>query len=265
MTIPLSVLFVLASLPAFAAGPASDFRAAVAEAQAKPGDRALAEKVIVASLKVKPAPSIPLEAKKPFVMAATYQKEAKSPSDYGLAIDAYHDALKAAPWWGDAYYNLSVALEAAGKLDEAKAALELYLLTKPKETEDAQNRLFALEAKTKLAAKQAADAAAEKAKAAQSPEGEWNNGMMGFTVYRDGDHLAIKPGIFFGRYGTWNPSETLVEGRTVRFAVNQPACPQCLSRLDLNLSADGSTLDGKIWNADQGWTTSGSYHRVGGK
>jgi tetratricopeptide (TPR) repeat protein len=116
-------------------------------------------------------------------MAGTYQKEAKKPSDFALAIDAYQDALKIAPWWGDAYYNLSVSLESAGELDKAKNALNLYLLTKPKDAEEVQNRLYALDAKKHLAAKQAAEAASEKAAKGDSRlVGLWTNAEQGKPV-----------------------------------------------------------------------------------
>jgi tetratricopeptide (TPR) repeat protein len=153
----LAAALVFSAVPLRAASAREELKAVVAQVAAAPGDRALREKAIALARKVKPAPVVPPEAKRPFVMAATFQNEAKTPSDFGLAVDAYQEALKAAPWWGDAYFNLSVSLESAGRFDEAREALSLYLLTKPAD-EAAQNRLYALEAKKKLAAKQLADA-----------------------------------------------------------------------------------------------------------
>ena len=163
----LIIIFVLTFLAlaasAYAQSPREQLQQMVEQLQKTPTDNALREKMIKLGAEIKPAPEVPPEAKRPFVMAGTYQKEAKKPSDFALAIAAYQDALKIAPWWGDAYYNLSVSLESAGRLDEAKDALNLYLLTKPKDAEEAQNRLYALDAKKHLAAKQAAEAAVEKA------------------------------------------------------------------------------------------------------
>ena len=133
----------------------------VGQLQKTPTDRALREKIIKLALELQPAPTVPPEARRPFVMGVTYQKEAKSPEDFGLAVKAFQDASAAAPWWGDAYYNLSVALESAKRYDEAKDALTLYLLTKPTDAEQVQERLYALDAKKVLAGKHKADAEAK--------------------------------------------------------------------------------------------------------
>lgn len=148
--------FIMPALGAPAADAKSakpSFTAAL-EAFKKDGSESNREALIKAAAATKPAPTVPAEARRPFVMAATYQKEAKAPADFGLAVDSYRDALALAPWWGDAYYNLSVALESAGRLSEAKRALELYLLSKPRDVDAVQDRLFALEAKANLASKE---------------------------------------------------------------------------------------------------------------
>jgi hypothetical protein len=187
MTILLT--FLAFAVPhASAASPREELKVIVAQIKAKPDDRSLREKAIALARKVKPA--VPAEAKRTFVMAVTYQKEAKTPADFTLAIDAFQDALKAAPWWGDAYYNLSVSLESAGRLDEAKDALEFYLLTKPKDAEAAQNRLYALDAKKNMAAK----AAAAKR---STTEGSWEHAASAIiikVVKRDGGFDALNAG-----------------------------------------------------------------------
>src|SRR2546427_5191903 len=159
----LSLLALAASTFAQEPSPREQLQQLTAQLQQTPNDTALRERIIKLALEITPVPAVPPDAKRPFVMAGTYQKEAKKPSDFALAIDAYQDALKVAPWWGDAYYNLSVSLESVGRLDEARDALKLYLFTKPNDAEKAQNRLYALDAKKNIAAKQAAEAAAEKA------------------------------------------------------------------------------------------------------
>ena len=216
---------LLAAAPAGASpSPREDLKAVVARIQATPGDRALREKAIALAAKLKPAPAVPPEAKRSFVMAGTFQKEAKSPDDFALAVGAYQDALKIAPWWGDAYFNLSVALESAGRLDEAKGALELYLLTKPKDAEAAQNRLYALDAKNILATKQSAAAsnaaaaseaaAAAKIRTQRSIEGPWylvlDNGwhVPDITVVRTEGGFEVKSNAVNGTIKNVKATET---------------------------------------------------------
>lgn len=169
-----------------AESPRVQLQQMVEQLQKSPNDNALREKIIRLATTIKPAPGVPPEAKRPFVMAGTYQKEAKKPSDFALAIDSYQEALKFAPWWGDAYYNLSVSLESAGRLDEAQAALNLYLLTKPNDAEEAQNRLYALDAKKNLAARQATETAVE------SVFCQWYaNNMAGTVITVDLGHGSL--------------------------------------------------------------------------
>ena len=101
---------------------------------------------------LKPAPAIPEEARKHFVEGTAIVKAAKNPAQQALAAQSFVEALKLAPWWGDAYYNLGVAQELAEKYDEAEQAFNFYLLSNPKATEkrEVQDRIYALSAKRKL-------------------------------------------------------------------------------------------------------------------
>jgi tetratricopeptide (TPR) repeat protein len=240
MMIPALLLAVVVS----AAGPVKSaskpgFAAALEAFKKDPSD-ANREAVIKTAAAAKPVPAVPAEARRPFVMAATYQKEAKTPADFGLAVDSYREALKLAPWWGDAYYNLSVALESAGKLPEAKRALELYLLSKPKDAEAVQDRLFAMEAKEKLAAAQA-----EKAR--RDPKGRWSNGTLEFEIVEQDGALRLLEGAFFMRRDRqWRASEFSVDGGRVSFGMNQSDCPECFCRYALKLSESGDELAGNI-------------------
>lgn len=195
LTIKLWVLFFGALMlgnVAHAQSPREELQQMVEQLQKSPNDNALREKIITLAQDVKPALAVPPEAKRAFVMGGTYQKEAKSPEDFGLAVKAFQDASTAAPWWGDAYYNLSVALESVKRYDEAKNALTLYLLTKPKDAEQTQERLYAIEAKKNLAAR-AASVAEERKK--NSIEGTWldRDGIAILRIERIGETLVVKP------------------------------------------------------------------------
>jgi len=106
---------------------------------------------IVSTMKL--APMIPEEAKRNFVRASTFMKNAKVASDYKYAIDAYKEALLEAPWWGEAYYNLGMAFTSAGQYDDAIESLNLYLLTKPGEADrnKAQTKIYETEATRDMA------------------------------------------------------------------------------------------------------------------
>jgi len=110
----------------------------------------------VSALAMQPPPVIPDEAKRDFAEGNVFMKAAKSGSDYSAAVQKYKEALIEAPWWGDAYYNLGLALTSAERYDEAKQALQFYLLTKPNDAIKAQNKIYEIEAQQKLQQKQEA-------------------------------------------------------------------------------------------------------------
>lgn len=101
---------------------------------------------------LKPVPAIPEEARKHFVEGTAIVKAAKNPAQQALAAQSFTEALKVAPWWGDAYYNLGVAQELAEQYDAAENSFAFYLLSNPIEQErrDVQDRIYALSAKRKL-------------------------------------------------------------------------------------------------------------------
>jgi len=122
-------------------------------------DRRLREKIIKLVGKLEPPPAVPEEARGFFVRANTAVKEAKGPGDYDSAIEKYQRALRLAPWWLDAYFNLASAYEARGNFSGAIAALKLYLVGAPAggpEARQAQDKIYALQEKEELAQKEAA-------------------------------------------------------------------------------------------------------------
>ncbi len=133
----------------------------ISDLQKNPNDKALREKIIRMASELEPRPVIPDEAKRPFYKAATFFKEAQDPSGYDLAIRAYKDAIRIAPWWPEAYFNLGIAQEKAELFGEAVETLKLYLLTQPEDAEDAEKKLYELEAKGELAAKAAKESSPE--------------------------------------------------------------------------------------------------------
>jgi tetratricopeptide (TPR) repeat protein len=151
----------------------------VGQLQTTPNDNALREKIIKLGAEIKPAPAIPEEANRAFVKGNVFKEEAKDAAGYELAIAAYRKALSTAPWWGDTYFNLAVTLGLAEKFDEAIASFKFYIASVPvgsAESHDAQNKIYALEAKAEIAAAKKVEqdkvtaAAAEKRQAEQTAQ-----------------------------------------------------------------------------------------------
>lgn len=117
-----------------------------------PDDGSTRRLIIKLASELKPAPVIPEEARKHFVEGTAIVKAAKNPAQQALAAQSFTEALKVAPWWGDAYYNLGVAQELAEEYDAAEQAFNFYLLSDPSATEkrEVQDRIYALSAKRKL-------------------------------------------------------------------------------------------------------------------
>jgi tetratricopeptide (TPR) repeat protein len=165
-------------------GQPEQLKQLIADLQKNPDDYALREKIIKHVQTMEPRPQVPQEAKRPFIKGVTFQKEATSVSDYELAIGAYKEALLMAPWWPEALYNMALAQEGASKFDDAMQSLKLYLLTKPKDAQEAESKLYAMEAKKEKAAK---NVKTKKMEGTRSSDGHYiDNGDGTITDTRTG-------------------------------------------------------------------------------
>jgi hypothetical protein len=184
----LSVLSLCASVTHAQSSPDS-LAQYVRQLQQNPTDDALREKIIKQALTEKPA--IPEEARRAFVQGSTISKAANDAKQQTLAIESFSEAVKLAPWWGDAYYNLAVAQELAGRFSDARASLKFFLLTQPdgQLARKTQDHIYELEAKEKLAKadasskadKAAADKAAEETAKRAETDARWNARWKGST------------------------------------------------------------------------------------
>jgi hypothetical protein len=201
----------------------SELQSLVRQLQANPGDAALKERIIQMARQLSPEPVIPEEARRAFVQGATLAKAATDAAGQRLAVDSFREALKIAPWWGDAWYNLAVAQELAGDLNDARNSLKLYLLTEPgeKEVRDAQDRIYSLEAKEKLAAVQAAATSAAQVAAKAAAQEKTLSSLNGAKfVYQ----LAIPSDQ--GTMSVMVEQIAEVQGRQVAHRSWQPIAPQ---------------------------------------
>ncbi|MHB0995598.1 MAG: tetratricopeptide repeat protein [Elusimicrobiales bacterium] len=90
------------------------------------------EALLLFADRMDPKPPIPVEAKKFYVKAMALHLEAVNDTDFDKAVMSYERALEIAPWWGQCYYNMGMALDAGKRFREAEEALRLYALVKPK-------------------------------------------------------------------------------------------------------------------------------------
>jgi tetratricopeptide (TPR) repeat protein len=160
--------FLALATTAYPQSPREQLQQMVEQLQKTPNDNALRERIIKLGAEIEPAQAIREEANRAYVKGGVFQKEAKDVSGYDLAISAYREALRVAPWWADAYYDLGVALTSAHKFDEAITSLKLYIASVPTgsaEAREAQNRIYAIEAKAEMASKAEAEKAAQLARA----------------------------------------------------------------------------------------------------
>lgn len=168
------VLFLSAS-PALAqngSDPRAMLQQQISDLRQNADDVGLREQIIRAALALNPQPAIPEEARRHFVRATTIQKDARNEADAELAAREYREALLLAPWWGDAYFNLGVAAQTANLFDEAIRAFRLYLLTQPspEDARDAQDRIYAVEARRELARSAESDRQMREARAEMERE-----------------------------------------------------------------------------------------------
>ena len=104
---------------------------------------------------MKPTPAIPESARRHYVKGSTLYDDSKNPSESADASEEFRQSLLIAPWWGDAYMKMGLALESSKRYDEAIAALKLFIATNPKDDvmRKAQDEIYKIEARAQKAAK----------------------------------------------------------------------------------------------------------------
>jgi len=93
--------------------------------------------------------TIPEVAREKYIMAITLRNQAKIESDYDSPISKLKDVTVLAPTWADAYKELGLTFELAGKFDDAIANLTKYLSFNPStdEARKAQDEIYIIKAK----------------------------------------------------------------------------------------------------------------------
>ena len=120
--------------------PRVQFATGMSAFQQNPKDESLREKVIQLSFNLPEPPPIPEESRQLFLLATSQIKEASTPQALAQPIGLLRKALEISPCWGNAYFNLSRALEMAGQYDDAARQLNYYHELKPAEADESEAR-----------------------------------------------------------------------------------------------------------------------------
>ena len=126
--------------------PGEQLTQMVGQLQKTPTNSALREKIIKLGQEMKPALAIPDKAIEFEGRAKFAFKSAKSETAFLAAAQEYENAITAAPWVLEYYFNLYVTYEKAGIYVEAKRNCEFYLIgqSDPDQIMDAKRRIAGL-------------------------------------------------------------------------------------------------------------------------
>src|SRR5262249_50093360 len=102
----LSCLVLLLPAQALAQTP-PPFAEQVAQLQSNPSNDALRHQIIVRAHAMQTPPDIPEDARRALVQGNSAFTNAQTPADFARAQQYFQQAINAAPWWGDAYFNLA--------------------------------------------------------------------------------------------------------------------------------------------------------------
>jgi tetratricopeptide (TPR) repeat protein len=97
--------------------------------------------------------AIPEAAREKYIMAITLRNQAKIASDYDSPISKLKDVTVLAPTWAEAYKELGLTFELAGKFDDAIANLTKYISFNPPKDDarKAQDEIYIIKAKKEKA------------------------------------------------------------------------------------------------------------------
>lgn len=107
---------------------------AAALGEAPPGaeiERELRMKIIRFVRSMKKPPPVSEDAKHHALRAQSFLKRAKSEAGYKKAKQELEAAIRIAPWWGDAYFNLGLVQEKLKDYKTAIGSLKLYIAAAP--------------------------------------------------------------------------------------------------------------------------------------
>jgi tetratricopeptide (TPR) repeat protein len=152
---------------AYAQSPREELQQMVEQLQKTPGDNALREKIIKMAQELKPAPAILEEVERRMVRGAAAFKIATSAAGFQDAAKEFEQATQAAPWYGDAYFNLGVSQDKAGNYEAALRSLTFAQLASP-DSKEIKTLMYEVEFRQEKANSPEARAVREAARAQEA-------------------------------------------------------------------------------------------------
>lgn len=118
-------------------------------------DLRVREKYLGIAASMSSLPKVPDEAKRYMIRGQAMFKKLKAKEGYGEVVAEFEKAVRVAPWWASAYFNLALMQEKAGDPLSAMRSLKLYLIAKPgaKDAEPVNRKIIELELKAEEAEK----------------------------------------------------------------------------------------------------------------
>ena len=153
--------FLALAASAYAQTPRAQLQQMVGQLQRTPTDNALREKIINLALTLKQMPALPPETERHMARGAAAFKGATATADYQDAAREFEQATLAAPWYGDAYFNLGVVQDKAGDFEGALRSLNYARLAAP-DSKEIKALIYEVEYRMEKANSPAARAAKEK-------------------------------------------------------------------------------------------------------
>lgn len=155
----LALLVLTAS--AYAQSPREQLQQLVEQLQRSPGDDGLRVRLITLALTIRPLPATPDEAERRMIRGRTAFLAAKSAADYQDAAKEFEQAALAAPWYGDAYFNLGLSQYKAERYEAALRSLKLAQLVSP-DSREIKTLIYEVEYRQEKSNSPEAKAAREK-------------------------------------------------------------------------------------------------------
>lgn len=203
-------------------------------------EQRIREAILTVAKRISPRPAIPKEAERRMARGQAAAKAATDEQGFARAAEEFRQAIRVAPWLAEAYFNLGVVLDKAGKYADAVRSLNIYLLAVENQLDmkQARNLIFEIEYRQE-------DAQRAKAEAAQKTHEKSQRrfqSLAGTWIYRSSSGLSTT------RYQISITGTNMLTIRFIsdecRLAPGASSCGTLIDSLVAHVSMTGNELTG---------------------